>query len=282
MACRIQPQHSRKGLCWAILLAVALQLSAGLRFASAANVMNYGADGNDYFQFTTPSMAFDKATGFTTLITFAMHVDTDGTLEIGGGPVCTNGVYVGPSNWASLISTVKTPPTTVTRYEVCIGGWLDTSYDNIKSLVASQGTVPSSVLYRNFQALKTAVPGIDAINDDDEQTYDLTSSVSFANMLGALGYKFTTAPYTSQSFWVNLNNSVTNCDYIYLQCYAGGAGNDPGQWNTAFGHGVKVIPGQESNTSSPATFRNWYLQTGAPGGFYYPDVIFSSTYWSAA
>ncbi|MES1228132.1 MAG: hypothetical protein ABUL72_05635, partial [Armatimonadota bacterium] len=168
------------------------------------------------------------------------------------------------------------------RYEVCIGGWLDTSYDNIKSLAASQGTGPTSILYRNFQALKNAVPGIDAINDDDEKTYDLGSTVSFANMLGGLGYKFTTAPYTFQSFWVSLNNSVTNCDYIYLQCYAGGAGNDPGQWNTAFAHGVKVVPGQESNTSSPATFRNWYLQTGVQGGFYYPDVVFATTWWSAA
>ncbi len=250
--------------------------------AFATTVMNYGADGNDYFQFTTPSMPFDKSSGFTTLIAFAMHVDADGTLQIGGGPVCSNGVYIGPANWSSLINTVKTPPTTVTRYEVCIGGWLDSSYDNIKSLINSQGIGPGSILYRNFQALKSAVPGIDAINDDDEQTYDLNTTVGFANLLGGLGYKFTTAPYTAQSFWVSLNNSITNCDYIYLQCYAGGAGNNPVQWNSAFGHGVKVIAGQESNTSNPATFRSWYLQTGTPGGFYYPDVIFSSTHWSAA
>jgi fructan beta-fructosidase len=267
---------------WTCILLALFQMVFISQFVSAANVMNYGADGNDYFQFTTPSMAFDKASGFTTLITFAMHVDAEGTFEIGGGPVCSNGVYIGPSNWATLVSTVKTPPTSVMRYEVCFGGWLDTSYDNIKSLVQSQGTGPSSILYRNFQALKNAVLGIDAINDDDEKTYDLNSTVSFANMLGGLGCKFTTAPYTFQSFWVNLNNNVTNCDYIYLQCYEGGAGNDPTQWNTAFGHGVKVVPGQESNTANPATFRSWYLQTGVQGGFYYPDVVFSTTYWSAA
>jgi len=244
--------------------------------------MNYGADGNDYFQFTTPSIAFDKASGFTTLIAFAMHVDADGTLELGGGPVCQNGAYIGPANWAALINALKTPPSTVTRYEVCIGGWLDTSYDNIKSLIASQGAGTSSILFRNFQALKNAAPGIDAINDDDEMTYDVGSSASFANMLGALGCKFTTSPYRSQSFWTNLNNNVTNCDYIYLQCYEGGAGNDPAQWNAAFGHGVKVIPGLESNGSNPATFRAWYLETGSLGGFYYPDVVFSATYWSAA
>jgi len=82
--------------------------------ASGINVANYGADGNDYFQFTTPSMACDKASGFTTLITFAMHVNADGTLMI-AGVACSNGVYVGPVNWGSLIATLKTPPTTVTR-----------------------------------------------------------------------------------------------------------------------------------------------------------------------
>ena len=153
-----------------VLLALVLMV-LGLQFASAANVMNYGADGNDYFQFTTPSMAFDKVSGLTTLITFAMHVDADGTLEMGGGPVCSNGIYVGPSDWAGLVAAVKTPPTTVTRYEVCIGGWQDTSYDNIKSLIQSQGTAPSSILYRNFQALKMLVPGIDAINDDDRKKH---------------------------------------------------------------------------------------------------------------
>ena len=261
------------GLCW---------MMAGSPRAAAANVMNYGADGMDYFQFTTPPMAFDKASGFTTLIAFAMHVNADGTLLIGSYVACTNGVYTGPTNWNSLITTLKTPPTTVNRYEVCIGGWTDTSFDNIKTLVASQGTGPTSILYKNFQALKNAVPGIDAINDDEEQTYDLNSAMTFANMLGSLGYKLTLVPYQSQTFWVNLKNSITNCDYVYLQCYGGGAGNDPVQWNAAFGNGVVVIPGQESNGSTSAIFHNWYLQTGVQGGFYYPDVVFTSTYWSAA
>ena len=44
------------------------------------------------------------------------------------------------------------------------------------------------------------------------------------------------------NFWVSLNNSVGEyIDRIYLQCYAGGAGNDPEQWSLAFGE--KVIPG---------------------------------------
>jgi len=263
------------------VLVFLLLLGVGQRSTSAANVMNYGADGNDYFQFTTPSMAFDKASGFSTLITFAMHVNPDGTLII-AGVACTNGVYVGPANWGSLVAALKTAPTTVNRYEVCVGGYGDTSYANIESLVNSQGTGPGSILYKNFQALKAAVPGIDAINDDDEQTYDLNSSTRFANMLGSLGYKFTMVPYTAQSFWVNLKNNITNCDYVYLQCYEGGAGNDPGQWDAAFGNGTVVIPGQESNTAYETNFYNWRLETGVQGGFYYPDVVFDATFWSAS
>ena len=49
-----------------------------------------------------------------------------------------------------------------------------------------------------------------------------------------------------------------------------------------FGNGVVVIPGQESNTANPANWHNWFLETGVQGGFYYPDVVFDSTYWSAA
>jgi autotransporter-associated beta strand protein len=260
-----------------------------LRVDAEYVAMNYGADGNDYFQFTTPSMAVDKASGFTTLITFGIHVNADGTLTIGGTACASNGIYTGPANWGSLITTLKTPPTTVKRYEVLIGGWLDTSYDNIKSLVNAQGVGPSSILYKNFLALKSAVPGIDAINDDDEQTYDLASSTNFANLLGAFGYKFTLVPYTQQGFWVKLRNNITNCDYVYLQCYSGGAGNDPGNWNAAFGgvngfslSGFHVIPGQESNTANPTNWTKWYQETGVQGGFYYPDVVFNTTNWSYA
>src|SRR3954469_16982432 len=87
-----------------LTLAICTLALSGLQRVSAAPVvMNYGADGNDYFQFTTPSMAFDKASGFTTLITFGIHVNPDGTLLIGGAACASNGIYVRPVNWGSLI-----------------------------------------------------------------------------------------------------------------------------------------------------------------------------------
>ena len=66
---------------------------------------------------------------------------------------------------------MKIPPPTFNRYEVCIGGggWTDTSFGNIEALVATNGTCATSILYRILSGLKNAVPGIDAIDDDDEQ-----------------------------------------------------------------------------------------------------------------
>ena len=166
-------------------------------------------------------------------------------------------------------------PTTVTRYEVSVGGYGSSSYANVQSLVGSQGSTGSgSILYQNFQALKSAVPGIDAINDDDEETYDVASSTAFGQMIIGLGMKYTLVPYQNQGFWVQLKNNLgAGCDMVYLQCYEGGAGNDPGNWDSAFGSGFHVVPGQESNTQSAASWSSWATSDGITGGFYYPDVV---------
>ena len=121
--------------------------------------------------------------------------------------------------------------------EKCIGGWGSKSYDNIKALVKAQGTGETSILYKNFKALKTAIPVVEAINNDDEQTYDVETASAFHIMLYDLGYKTTVAPYTNKTFWQNFVTRVNNArpgavDRIDLQCYDGGAGNrsNPNAW----------------------------------------------------
>jgi hypothetical protein len=237
----------------------------------------YCADGNDCYQFSGAStFANLKESGWNVLFVFAFSVQASGDITAGSTPIVQNGVYVGDPSWGSNVAALKTPPTTVTRYEVTVGGYGDTSYSNIESLVASQGTGSGSILYKNFQALKTAVPGIDAINDDDEQTYDVNSSTAFGQMIIGLGMKYTLVPYQNQSFWVQLKNNLgAGCDMVYLQCYEGGAGNDPGNWDSAFGNGFHVVPGQESNTQSASTWSSWATTDGITGGFYYPDVVWA-------
>ena len=268
------PMRRPAGFLLALVMILSLLALANPRPAHAAYTAIYGADGNDFYQFSGSSAVGGlKTSGWNGLILFAVSVQSNGDITYSGNTLVTGGNYVGASNWGANVAAVKAPPTTVYRYEVCVGGWGDASFTNIKNLIASQGTGSGSILYRNFQALKNAVPGIDAIDFDDEQTYDVNSATSYGQLLNALGYKVSLAPYTNQSFWVQVKHNLgSGCDIVYLQCYSGGAGNDPGNWDNAIGNGFRVMPGIESNNHSSSTFFNWAVNDGSTGGFYWPDV----------
>jgi hypothetical protein len=236
--------------------------------ASAATAAFWGI--NPYFTWTSATdIANVKVSGFTTIVLFSMDVNANGDLAYDGTVYVHNGVYVGPSGWGAALASIKKAPSTVYRIEICFGGWGSASFNNIESLVNSGGTGSNSILYKNFQALKNAT-GVDAISDDDEQCYDINSCTAFGQMIGALGMKFTICPYTYQSFWVQLKNNLGDiCDQVYLQCYEGGAGNDPSNWNSAFGGGVKVIPGMETSSSPSAVqsqMNTWQSNAGVTGG----------------
>lgn len=237
---------------------------AGISTASGAVRGLYVGD--DFYP-PNNNVAAAKASGFNTLFLFALHVYPNGDLYYNGTAVVTNGVYMGAPDWGASLAALKP---TIGRVEIAIGGWTDPSFDYIKSFITAQGTGTNSILYRNFLALKNAT-GVDAIQYDDEQTYDVSSAVAFGNMIAALGMKVTLCPYTAQSFWTNVKAQLgTNVDAIYLQCYDGGAGNNPATWNTAFG-GFKVYPGLWGNTDTPPSvtskMRNWQQTLGITGGF---------------
>ena len=222
-----------------------------------------------------------RNSGFTYLILFNVNVESDGTLTTDGETICKDGEYVfGQTQpyYQQDIKNLKTDPTSITRIEICIGGWGNGSYGNIKNLVNSQGTGSTSILYKNFKALKEAVPEIDAVNNDQEQDYDVTTAAKFHVMMFNLGYKTTFAPYTYMSYWQSLNNEIRKTkpkavDRIMVQCYDGGAGNlnNVGSWTFT---GVKERhPGllDYSNDWSVernlAQFQSWKDQGVATGGF---------------
>ena len=111
-----------------------------------------------------------KESGFTYVILFNVSVETDGTLTTDGETICKNGQYVFGNEQPYYIEDVKalkTWPTSIEQIEICIGGWGNESYDRIRTLIERDGTDSNSILYRNFQALKQAIPEIDAVNNDD-------------------------------------------------------------------------------------------------------------------
>jgi hypothetical protein len=118
----------------------------------------------------------------------------------------------------------------------------DSDWKHIHDLINDKGdkggTGPTSILYTNFKALQQAT-GADAINNDDESFYDVTSTVAFAQMAKTIGYtNFTLAPYTKTSYWQGVKKDLGSMvDRVYLQVYAGGSPNDPAKWTKDFSFG---------------------------------------------
>ena len=238
-----------------------------------------------------------RNSGFTYVILFNVHVDPDGTLKTDGETICKDGKYVFQQTqpyYQQDVKNLKTPPTSITRVEICIGGWGNNSYGNIKNLVNSQGTGSSSILYKNFKALIEAVPEIDAVNNDQEQDYDVTTAAKFHIMMYNLGYKTTFAPYTYMSYWQSLNNEIRKTkpkavDRVMVQCYDGGASNlnNVGSWNftgVSERHpGLLNYSNDWSVDKNMAQFQKWKDDGVATGGFVwvYNDESWDLNAWAS-
>ena len=217
-----------------------------------------------------------RESGFTYVILFNVDVQADGTLKTDGETICENGKYVFYKTQPYYVDDVrllKTQPTSINRIEICIGGWGNGSYGNICNLINANGTDSNTMLYKNFKALLEAVPGIDAVNNDQEQDYDVSSAVKFHTMMYDLGLKTTIAPYTYKSYWQSFVNQLNAarpgaCDRVLIQCYDGGAGNNPSDWKLG---GLEVHAGrtnyQTDMETSIAQMQSWHDNNGVTGGF---------------
>lgn len=234
-----------------------------------------------------------KNSGFTYVILFNVNVETDGTLTTDGETICRNGEYVFFNEqpyYVDDVKALKTWPTGIERIEICIGGWGNESYYRIRDLINSQGTGESSILYRNFKALKEAIPEIDAVNNDDEHSYDATTAVQFHTMMFDLGYKTTVAPYTNKTFWQSLVTGLNRnrrgaCDRVLIQCYDGGAGNNPSDWHLG---GLPLHAGrtnyQTDMETSIGQMQSWKDNNNVVGGFVwvYNDETWNLNKWASA
>jgi len=223
--------------------------------------------------------------GFTEAIVWSVEVNSVGDLNLNGEfPLTSNGVYIGNQthpDFASNMSLLKQG--SVKRVTLSIGSSNVGDWQDITALVKSQGTGPNSILYKDFQALKAAIPALDAVDFDDENSYDLATTVQFSVMLGNLGYHVLPDAYTNNSYWTSLVSQVNSqlpgtIDGVHLQVYAGGGGNNPcsSTWN--FG-GVPVFPGLWDRGNTPQTVQSrmsgWNSQCGIIGGFMwlYDDFV---------
>jgi hypothetical protein len=222
--------------------------------------------------------------GFTEVIVWSIEVSSTGDLNFNGEfPLTSNGAYIGNQtypNFATDLATMKQGK--VKRVTFSIGSSNVGDWQNIKALVNAQGTGTSSILYKDFQALKAAIPSLDAIDFDDENSQDLASTVQFGVMLGNLGYHVMPDAYDNSSYWTSVvsqtNSQLANTvDGVHLQTYSGGSGNSPcSGWS--FGS-VPVFPGLWDQNDTPSqvqsTMSGWRSQCGIVGGFMwlYDDFV---------
>jgi hypothetical protein len=221
-----------------------------------------------------------KNSDFNELIVWSVEVNSSGDLNLNGEfPLTSDGAYIGNQTWPDFPADLKKiKKGTVTRITLSIGSSNYGDWENIKALVDSQGTGKSSILYKDFAALKKALP-LDAIDFDDENSYDSPSTIAFAVMLGKLGYHVTMNPYTNNSYWISVVSQINTeragtVDGIHLQTFAGGEGNNPcSGWD--FGS-VPVFPGVSDQTAAPpymtpaqakAAMANWHQECGIIGGW---------------
>lgn len=226
-----------------------------------------------------------KNSGFNELIVWSVEVGSTGDLNLNGEfPLTSAGDYIGNETYPDFPADLKKIKRgTVKRVTLSIGSSNYGDWENIKALVDSQGTGPDSILYKDFAALKAALP-LDAIDFDDENSYDSSSTIKFAVMLGKLGYKVTMNPYTNSDYWTSVVSQINKkragtVDGVHLQTFAGGEGNSPcsgsgsKDWN--FGS-VPVYPGVSDQPSAPpdltpveakTAMKNWHTQCGITGGW---------------
>lgn len=171
---------------------------------------------------------------------------------------------------------------TVKRVTFSIGSSNFGDWQDITNLVNSQGTGPSSILYKDFAALKAAIPALDAVDFDDENSFNSPTTISFGVMLGNLGYRVMPDAFDQSSYWTNVVSQINSqlpgtVDGVHLQAYAGGSGNNPcSGWN--FGS-VPVFPGLWDANDTPSqvqtTMTGWHNQCGIVGGFMwlYDDFV---------
>ena len=262
-------------------------LLAGLFFNQAASAQTgftgiFG--GGPFYKNAANNITEIEHSGFTEAIVWSVEVNSNGDLNFNGEfPLTSNGAYIGDQTYPDFASDMALlKQGTVKRVTFSIGSSNFGDWQDITALVNSQGTGPTSILYKDFQALKAAIPALDAVDFDDENSFNTPTTIAFGVMLGQLGYHVMPDAFDDSGYWTNVVSQINTqlpgtVDGVHLQAYAGGSGNNPCQgWN--FGT-VPVFPGLWDQDDTPAQVQSimtgWHTECGIVGGFMwlYDDFV---------
>lgn len=174
--------------------------------------------------------------GFTTVLLWSIHVHANGDFYYNDTLMVSGGVLQLGSDFTENVNALVAGG--VKEILLSVGAWGTT--DDFVYLQATWDTAGA----KNLQALAAAFPVTAVDFDYESQTgyrpeeaamiIDLTLKVS------SLGMGVTYCPYQNIPFWMyclqqsyQQNSGTQSVLWLNLQCYAGGAGNDPMDWITA-------------------------------------------------
>ncbi|MGA2021545.1 MAG: hypothetical protein ABSH02_13215 [Candidatus Sulfotelmatobacter sp.] len=279
---RTSHQAVIRGAAILFFLLLAAAFSVGAASAQTGFTGIFG--GGPFYKNAANNITEIENSGFTEAIVWSIEVSSTGDLNFNGEfPLTSGGVYVGNEYYPDFPGDMaQLKQGTVKRVTFSIGSSNYGDWEDITALVNSQGTGPTSILYQDFQALKAAIPALDAIDFDDENSFNSPTTIQFGVMLGQLGYHVMPDAFDDSSYWTNVVSQINTqlpgtADGVHLQAYAGGSGNNPCVgWN--FGT-VPVFPGLWDQDDTPAQVQTimtgWHEQCGILGGFMwiYDDFV---------
>ena len=272
--------------------------------AASGNIVLYGSG---LFGRYTPANNAAQLTalqqsGFTSVILWTLHVDPDGTLVYNDTVIVENGVFAATFSYLpDLVNQLTATGSSVRNVLFCIGSGGVNDFTNIQALLATDAG--KLTLNRNFHALSSALP-IHGYDFDDEDLYDAGTLANLSTMLCDNNQMIITyCPYAEQSTWNAAVQKVYAWDqeqspplgqsvqWWNLQCYSGGADNDPAQWvqQLPSGAGITgpasyIIPGYDASLQDPASIERTFhglaqSDPGIAGGFLWnSSAIFASQY----
>jgi hypothetical protein len=171
--------------------------------------------------------------GFTTVILWALHVDSSGNLLYNDEKAAVNGnVTLNPSA-VSYIQQLKVKGM-INKLFFSIGGSGADANSDFANILKNRAAAT-----QNFQALKTtlSLDGIDFDYEGDMDTNGVNTIAALTMMMHNLGLATTYCPYSDTGFWLRclalaykLNNNIQPVSWLNLQCYDGGSENTPGEW----------------------------------------------------
>src|SRR5208283_469856 len=144
--------------------AVLVLLFVGLGFSAQAALAQTGFSGifggGPFYKNAANNIKEIEYSGFTEAIVWSVEVSSSGDLNLNGEfPLTSNGVYIGNQTYPDFPGDMAIlKQGTVQRVTLSIGSSNYGDWEDITALVEAQGTGPGSILYQDFQALKTAIP----------------------------------------------------------------------------------------------------------------------------